>query len=390
MIMEEAWRQIPPCISYQDFSNFIVKLRQHLPTRVDRSWGEMFSASTGPRLISAMRFLNLIDLDARPTFRLKLLVSGSTGGYRAIILRRVADEAYSFVLKGVLDTQNATYSELESVFLDTYRIERDVCRKCINFFIDFCEDAGIPLSPQITQKQQKPRASPGITNTTHKWIGYDRRESEYENNTSDNRLQQVRFLHTLAKDFKHFDRMDLKAKQTLNAYEKIPNEMTEAEWHRVWIALSECYESVRFLYRIALLTESEIIDLDLLYIFYHADIVENATFKLNRLIKWCGTGLDLAANYTSYELARIGAALIKLIEELNIVHQRHGADLITEGNSGFLEDFKERTKDFFSNPGNYSADSLNTLNRVVGIRKEKHLPKTHNLSRTDKASQDST
>jgi hypothetical protein len=218
----------------------------------------------------------------------------------------------------------------------------------------------------------------------------DRRESEYDNNTSDNRLQQVRFLHTLAKDFKHFDQMDLKAKQTLNAYEKIPNEMTEAEWNRVWIALSESYESVRFLYRIALLTESEIIDLDLLYIFYHADIVENATFKLNRLIKWCGTGLDLAANYTSYDLARIGTAIIKLIEELNTVHQRHGADLITEGNSGFLEDFKERTKDFFSNPGNYSADSLNTLNRVVGIRKEKHLPKTHNLSRTDKASQDST
>ena len=72
MIMEEAWRQIPPCISYQDFSNFIVKLRQHLPTRVDRSWERCFPLVTGSRLISAMRFLNLIDLDARPTFRLKL------------------------------------------------------------------------------------------------------------------------------------------------------------------------------------------------------------------------------------------------------------------------------------------------------------------------------
>lgn len=147
---------------------------------------------------------------------------------------------------------------------------------------------------------------------------------------------------------------------------------------------------MRFLYRIALLTESEIINLDLLYIFYHANIVENTTFKLNRLIKWCGTGLDLAANYSSYELARIGAALVKLIEELNTVHQGHGADLITEGNSEFLEDFKERTKDFFSNPGNYSVDSFNTLNRVVDIRKEKHLPKTYNLSRTHKKSQNST
>jgi hypothetical protein len=128
--------------------------------------------------------------------------------------------------------------------------------------------------------------------------------------TKDNRLEQVTFLHALAQDFEHFDQTYIEARKTMSEYEKIPKKMTEEAWLRVIGALSEYYKSVRFLYRIALLAEARIIDMDLLYIFYYADIVENTTLKLNRLIKWCGTGLDLAANYTSYELARIGITLV--------------------------------------------------------------------------------
>ncbi len=161
MTIDEGRKHSPPYVSYKTFDSFMTRLQQHLPTRIDRSyWGEMYSGSTGTQLMSAMRFLNLIDANARPMPRLKLLVSTTTGEHRAALLRQVADDAYAFALKGTLDTQNATYAELEDVFKNTYRMKSDVCRKCIKFFTEFSKDAGIPLSPQITKKRKMPRASP--------------------------------------------------------------------------------------------------------------------------------------------------------------------------------------------------------------------------------------
>jgi hypothetical protein len=165
MTMDEGKKHSPPYVSYKTFGSFLAQLQPQPPTRIDRSiWGEMFSGSTGTQLMSAMRFLNLIDVNSRPTARLKLL-TGATGEHRAVLLRQVADEAYAFVLKGTLDTQNATYAELEDVFQNTYRMKSDVCRKCIKFFTEFSKDAGIPLSPQITKKRKVPKTNTGIKNT---------------------------------------------------------------------------------------------------------------------------------------------------------------------------------------------------------------------------------
>jgi len=156
MTLDEGRKHSPPYVSYKTFDSFMTKLQEPpLPTRIDRSyWGEMFSGSTGTQLMSAMKFLNLIDANTRPMPRLKLLVTATSGEHRAALMRQVADEAYAFVLKGTMDTQNATYAELEDVFQNTYKMKSDVCRKCIKFFTEFSKDAGIPLSPHITKKRK--------------------------------------------------------------------------------------------------------------------------------------------------------------------------------------------------------------------------------------------
>jgi addiction module HigA family antidote len=169
MTMDEKKRQIPPCISYKTFSGFLVSLPYHLPAPIDRSyWGAIYSDRTGTQLLSAMRFLNLIDANSRATTRLKVLVP-ATGAHRAALLRQVAEEAYPFIFKGTIDTQNATRAELEAVFQNTYQTKIDVCHKCIRFFIAFCEDADIPLSSQITKNRKIPSSHQGI-NTTNKKI----------------------------------------------------------------------------------------------------------------------------------------------------------------------------------------------------------------------------
>ena len=150
--MDEIRKHFPPYVSYKTFNNFVSKLQQQFPTRIDRSyWGEMFSGSTGTQLMLALRFLNLMDDNTRPMPRLKLLASVVSEN-RAVVLRQIADEAYAFVLKGTLDTKNATYAELEDIFQDTYQMKSEVCRKCIKFFVEFSKDAGISLSHYVTHK----------------------------------------------------------------------------------------------------------------------------------------------------------------------------------------------------------------------------------------------
>jgi hypothetical protein len=354
-------------------------LQEQLPKRIDRSyWVGMFSNITGARLMDAMQFLNMIDANAKPTPRLKLLVSGTTGEHRAALLRQVGDEAYAFIFKGNLDTQNATYAALEDVFQNAYPMKSDICRKCIKFFLEFSEDAGIPLSPQLTQKSQNPPTNPETKSTTYKWIGKDRLHNDYGNNSSDNRLQQVTFLHALAQDFEHFDQTYHEAVKILCKHEKTPTAMWEEEWLRVIGALEEYYKSVKFLYKIAQLTELGIIDMDLLYIFYHDEITENLTFKLKRLIQWCGTGLDLASDYNPFELARIIDSLVNLYEKLNNIHQERGNDILLDAD--MLKFFKEQVKDFLANLGEFHADSPHFFDKYVDVMDKETINNDEEIS----------
>jgi len=205
MTTDEGRKHSPPYVSYKTFESFLARLQQQLPTRIDRSyWGELFSGSTGTQLMSAMRFLNLVDGNTRPLPRLKLLVSATSGEHRAALMRQVADECYAFVLKGTLDTQNATYAELEDVFQNTYRMKSDVCRKCIKFFTEFSKDAGIPLSPQITKKRKMPRTNTSTKNTIKK-VGTRTTENFVVPFTENKMPELLPWHQMLADKFPHFD-----------------------------------------------------------------------------------------------------------------------------------------------------------------------------------------
>jgi hypothetical protein len=364
MTTDEMWKQSPPYVSYKTFDKLINNLKELSPSHLDMSYlSDKFSISTGTQLMYAMRYLKLIDENNRPMPRLKLLASGATGEHRAAILRQVADETYPFIFRGTLDIRNATYAEVQDVFLNNYRMESSVCRKCIEFFIEFSKDAGIPISPQLIKERQKLSPNSEKDNTTHKMIEKDKSCGKSETKIKDNRLEQVTFLHALAQDFEHFDQTYTEARKILCEYKSAPTHMWSEEWLRVVGALEEYYKSVSFLYKIAQLTELRIIDMDLLYIFYHGEITENLTFKLRRLIEWCGTGLDLAADYNPFELARIAGTLVNLYEKLNNIHQEQGNGILLDAD--ILNDFNEYAKDFLANPGEFQMNSPRVSDRFV-------------------------
>lgn len=159
MVSDNSRKNLPPYVSYRTFCNFLAGLQQQVPSRIDRSfWGDMFSGSTGTQLVAALRFLGLIDVNGKPTLRLKSLAS-STGETRAKLLREITTETYSFALNGPLEVQNATYAQLAEVFNSSFQQADDVRRKCIKFFISIASDAGIPLSPFITKKSRMTHTS---------------------------------------------------------------------------------------------------------------------------------------------------------------------------------------------------------------------------------------
>lgn len=152
MINDKSRKRLPPYISYRTFRNFISRLQQQIPARIDRSyWGETLSGSTGTQLMAALRFLNLIDNSGKPANRLRLLVSAKTE-QQAELLREIISEAYGFVLQSSLDLPNATYAQLEEAFHSTFQLAPDVGRKCIKFFISLAADAHLPLSPFMTKR----------------------------------------------------------------------------------------------------------------------------------------------------------------------------------------------------------------------------------------------
>jgi hypothetical protein len=157
MLSGSTKKLLPPYVSYRTFLNFIEGLQQTMPARIDRSyWGDRLSGSTGTQLVSALRFLDMIDLNGFPTAKLRNLVA-SKGSQRTEIIKQVTHDSYSFFFLSQVDPQAATYAQLEEAFHDNYQIASDVARKCIKFFIGLAGDGGMKLSPFVTKKTRTAR-----------------------------------------------------------------------------------------------------------------------------------------------------------------------------------------------------------------------------------------
>jgi hypothetical protein len=155
-------KRSPPYVSYRSFLTLLDELGRGVPSRIDRSyWGDKFSGSTGTQLISALRFLNLLDPNGVPTNQLKELVK-ARGVSRVEILKKVSQESFTFLVSNSFEPDKATYAQLEETFHDAYQVDKDVCRKCIKFFTELAGDAGIPLSPFITKRSKNSRPAPNM------------------------------------------------------------------------------------------------------------------------------------------------------------------------------------------------------------------------------------
>jgi len=150
-------RLLPPYVSYRTFRNFLERMADGIPSRIDRSvMGSSMAGATVTQLLTALKVLHLIDDNGRPQDSLEQLVA-ARGDERRGILECILRNTYPNVFQ--LDLKRASIQQFREKFKE-FTAKDEVVNKCQAFFRQAAEDAGIELSPYI-MKRTRGKSQPG-------------------------------------------------------------------------------------------------------------------------------------------------------------------------------------------------------------------------------------
>lgn len=140
---------VPPYLPYKTFVNYIDSLKQGVPSRIDRSTMGSIAGGVQTNLLSALRYLGLIQEHGTPTERLYQFVK-SEGADRQGLLREMLCSAYGFLWANGFDLSNATGATFDERFKSV--ATGDTARKAEAFFLAAAKDADMPISRFITAR----------------------------------------------------------------------------------------------------------------------------------------------------------------------------------------------------------------------------------------------
>lgn len=148
----------PPYIAFQSLKTLLTGLKEHgVPSRIDRSVLTNFSGAVGSQVITALRFLKLINGENNPQTRLHTLVEAYGTDTWQAELGGVIREAYQPIFS--IDLKTATPALFSEHFKKTYGGADAVSRKCMTFFLNVVREAEMPVSKRLLTGT-KPRSAP--------------------------------------------------------------------------------------------------------------------------------------------------------------------------------------------------------------------------------------
>ncbi len=136
----------PPYVSFSTFRTLLEWLKDEgVPLRFDRSfWQIKFSGSNGTQLVTALRFLGLLE-GVRPRPDLERLVNASPDERRFVLAGLLID-AYEAV---PFDELSRATPAMVRTWFRAYPIDGNTARKAVSFFVNAAKDADIPLSNAV-------------------------------------------------------------------------------------------------------------------------------------------------------------------------------------------------------------------------------------------------
>ena len=156
---QEPKKTAPAYVSFATFTTCMADLKEHgIPNKIDRSVLTRFSGITGTQLMTAMRFLGLMDQSSKPTNQLAALVKAHGTPEWPKALRPVLEAAYAPIF--AINLETATPNEFTAAFARAFpaATAESVIKRCIAFFLPAAQDAGIQISRRILTGR-KPRAA---------------------------------------------------------------------------------------------------------------------------------------------------------------------------------------------------------------------------------------
>ena len=149
----------PPYTSFQSIKTLIQGFKEHdVPGRIDRSVLGNFSGAVGSQIMTALKFMDLIDGSNHPTEALRNLVRSYGGDEWSPALANIVRESYKPLFE--LNLETASPAQFNECFRSIYSGTDEVQRKSITFFLNAAREAGIKVSAYI-MKNKKPRANGG-------------------------------------------------------------------------------------------------------------------------------------------------------------------------------------------------------------------------------------
>ena len=145
---------VPPYVAYRTLKNFVERYKQGLPSRIDRGLMGSMSGAAQSQVTTALRYLGMITENNHPTETMKRYVTGEEEVQRAA-LREALQSTYPYIFNGSIDFSSVTGSQLRETFEAHTSATGETIGRCIAFLKDAAQDAGVVVSPFLTQKKSR-------------------------------------------------------------------------------------------------------------------------------------------------------------------------------------------------------------------------------------------
>lgn len=163
--MSTAPRETSPAYaSLKSAFNYLDHLASNpLPSRIDKSVMSHLNHGTRVALISSLRYLKLVDGNDVPTDLLERLLAAKDADRKAVILEMIR-AAYPFLFDGVIDLTKASSGQFQERFKEATGAAGTTAEKAITLFLALAAEAGLQLSPHLTQrKKSAPKSGNGAS-----------------------------------------------------------------------------------------------------------------------------------------------------------------------------------------------------------------------------------
>ena len=154
----------PPYTAFQSIKTIINDFKKHgIPYRIDETVLTNFSGAVSRQVLTALRYLDLIQGD-RPTEDFTELVEACGTYAWGPTLLKVLQRAYAPLFE--LKLEIATRGQFSKRFRHEYPGSEDVHRKSVTFFLNAMRDTSFPISKFIMPNKKQRYGSKKIKSYT--------------------------------------------------------------------------------------------------------------------------------------------------------------------------------------------------------------------------------